>query len=523
MDFDRQQVRSVMRQAMWIVGVILASRLTRNYAVLVVAAMGVIWAMRRKVGKALVVFLLLSALPMVNPFLMPRYGHFAIMARLTSLMMSFALLASAHTMRPRHRIPLGMLMAFMAVATVSSFGGYAPGVSFMKIINFMAFIFAFYIGTQDIDMDPADVKVLKDTIMALVLLLVYGSLLLRIVAPGASYVGGWSAMYDAYGVRREFQVHGESLFCGVTVQSQALGPLLASCFGWVLCDLFRTNPRNKRLHWLVLAPIPVLLSMTRSRASLLTFIIAVLAAQHFCLSGKAMEHLRRTVRKMRTYAIAILVILSVAGMIGEMRNGAITRWMRKTNKVEEDERSLSDALTASRAGLVEKSMADFRKNRMWGMGFQVDEVTAAKTGGKGLVFSASIEKGVLPTMILGETGIVGAFVFVIFLFSFFSTCSRKGYKSTAALFCVLLASNMGEATFFSPSGLGGILWVVLVAGGFVIDMDARIREAVILAELQQRYPMDGELDFDEAPPDRDQSYDSDPPLNQRTSEAPIAH
>lgn len=485
MYFDRQQVRGIMRQAMWIAGVVLASRLTRNYAVLVVAAMGVMWAMRRKVGKAIVVFMLLSALPMVNPYLMPRYGHFAIMARLTSLMMSFALLASAHTMRPRNRIPLGMLMAFMAVATVSSFGGYAPGVSFMKIINFMAFIVAFYIGTQDIDSDPDGVKIIKESIMALALLLVYGSILLRMVAPSATYVGGWNAMFDAYGVRREFQVQSESLFCGVTVQSQALGPLLAACFGWVLCDLFRTDPRNKRLHLLALAPIPVLLFMTRSRASLLTFIVSILAAQYFCLSGRVMEHLRRTVRKMRTYAFLLLAILAVAGVIGEMRNDAVSRWIRKTNKVEEDERSLSDAFTASRMSLIEQSMADFRKNRMWGMGFQVDEATAEKTEGKRLVFSASIEKGVLPTMILGETGIIGAFVFAAFLLAFFSICARKKYKATAALFCIQLASNMGEATFFSPSGLGGILWVVLVAGGFVIDMDVRIHESATLAKFNE--------------------------------------
>ena len=512
MYFDRQQVRSIMRQAMWIAGVILASRLTRNYAVLVVAAMGVIWAMRRKVGKALVVFLLLSALPMVNPFLMPRYGHFAIMARLTSLMMSFALLASAHTMRPRHRIPLGTLMAFMAVATISSFGGYAPRVSFMKIINFVAFIIAFYIGTQDIDKAPAAVKVLKDTIMALVLLLVYGSIFLLIVAPYASYVGGWNAMYDEYGMQREVQATAVPLFCGVTVQSQTLGPLLAACFGWVLCDLFRTDPRSKKLHWLILAPIPVLLFMTRSRASLLTFIVSILAAQHFCLSGKAMENMRRTVRKMRTYVIALLAILSLAGVMGEIRNGAVSRWIRKTEQVKEDDRSLSDAITGSRQSLVEKSMVDFKKNPMWGMGFQVDESSAEKMHGKIIVFSASVEKGVLPVMILGETGIVGTSAFIVFLFSFFAVCVRKGYKATAAMFCALLATNIAEATFFSPAGLGGILWVILVAGGFAIDMDAHIREVVAVTEFQGRYQMDGPWDFDEAAPDHDLAYDSAPPL-----------
>ena len=30
--------------------------------------------------------------------------------------------------------------------------------------------------------------------------------------------------------------------------------------------------------------------------------------------------------------------------------------------------------------------------------------------------------------------------------------------------------NMAEASYFSPGGLGGVLWVVLVGGGFVIDM-----------------------------------------------------
>lgn len=519
MYFDRQQVRGIMRQAMWIAGLVLASRLTRNYAVLVVAAMGVMWAMRRKVGKALVVFMLLSALPMVNPYLMPRYGHFAIMARLTSLIMSFALLASAHTMRPRHRIPLGMLMAFMAVATVSSLGGYAPSISVMKIINFVSFIIAFYIGTQDIDLDPDGVKILKESIMALVLLLVYGSILLRIVAPSAAYVGGWNAIYDAYGVRREFQVQSNSLFCGVTVQSQALGPLLAACFGWVLCDLFCTNPRNKRLHLLALAPIPVLLFMTRSRLSLLTFIVSILAAQRFCLSGRTMAHLRQTVRKMRKYAIVLLAILAVAGVIGEMRNSAISRWMRKTDRLAEDERSLSDALTSSREGLIKQSMADFKKNRMWGMGFQVDKDTATKTAGQGITFSASIEKGVLPTMILGETGIIGAFVFVAFLLVFFSVCIRKRYKATAALFCVMLASNMGEATFFSPSGLGGILWVALVAGGFVIDMGVRISESAALAEFNEGPIENGWPCYVPYP---DEQEVSDTPQDDFHSEHPIA-
>lgn len=86
------------------------------------------------------------------------------------------------------------------------------------------------------------------------------------------------------------------------------------------------------------------------------------------------------------------------------------------------------------------------------------------------IFSAPVEKSIVPLMILGETGIVGAVVFIIFLIVFYGTCKRKCYFVTASLFTVYLATNMAEATIFSPSGPGGVLWMICVSGGFVIDM-----------------------------------------------------
>ena len=40
---------------------------------------------------------------------------------------------------------------------------------------------------------------------------------------------------------------------------------------------------------------------------------------------------------------------------------------------------------------------------------------------------------------------------------------------TITLFTVFLVSNMGEATLFSPGGIGEILWMMGVVGGFTID------------------------------------------------------
>ena len=72
-------------------------------------------------------------------------------------------------------------------------------------------------------------------------------------------------------------------------------------------------------------------------------------------------------------------------------------------------------------------------------------------------------------MILGETGIMGCIFFGVFLVSFYAVCKKRRLHVTAALFTVLLASNMGEATFFSPGGMGGVLWSVSVIGGYCID------------------------------------------------------
>jgi hypothetical protein len=76
-------------------------------------------------------------------------------------------------------------------------------------------------------------------------------------------------------------------------------------------------------------------------------------------------------------------------------------------------------------------------------------------------------------MVLGETGIIGAGAFLIFLIMFYHEASIKGYTATLTLFSVLLTTNLAEATFFSPSGGGGVFWMFTVCGGFLIDMSIR--------------------------------------------------
>ena len=171
------------------------------------------------------------------------------------------------------------------------------------------------------------------------------------------------------------------------------------------------------------------------------------------------------------------VLLVVVAAVSELHSDAMSRWLRKTEDVETDRRSLSEAVTASRQGLIEECMSDFRRNPLFGSGFQVSWFTAELARSQsGLVLSSPIEKGILPIMILGETGIVGEIVFIAFLISFFTAGSNRRLYLSIAMMCLLLVTNLGEATFFSPGGAGGTLWIMCIVFGYALDMSFTLRQ-----------------------------------------------
>ena len=228
---------------------------------------------------------------------------------------------------------------------------------------------------------------------------------------------------------------------------------------------------ERRFRWLHLAIIAFALPltyMTRSRVGLVSLISAFVAGGFYAarkvdLPGRVKAHLNNGL-------LLGMVILLLGAVVIQIRGGYMSQWIRKTSDVSGDRRSLGEALTSSRFGLMDNSMYEFRRNPLLGSGFQVAEYTQDLVrGNKGLILTAPVEKGVLPVMVLGETGILGEICFVIFLVSFYGTCVLRKYMVTLALFTVFFVTNLGEATMFSPGGIGGILWMISVVGGFTID------------------------------------------------------
>lgn len=475
-DYYKQSLKTLAIFCLYIVLV----RITSGAFLGIMSVMGMVWAFNGKVGKAISIYVMITFMVIMNPNILPKVGiMYGLGFRVGPLLLGLALVCKGFSSQSRRRLPLGVMLAYLAVAIISSIDGWSPRISYMKLANFAVFFIGIWLGTQSLESDRFGIGVLHSTFFALAVFLIIGSVAL-VPFPAISTMSGLQQMQFTGNlavlnkILEEAAIGGEmSLFCGVTMHSQVLSPMLACSFGWILCDLLFVEEKFRWPHVALIVLSLPLLYKTRSRVALLTSLAALMMIYFYVPKHIS---LRPKIKRWLGSMLMVFGVLLVAGaVISEIHSDAMTRWLRKTEDVETDQRTLSEAFTASRQGLMEECMSDFRRNPLFGSGFQVSWYTAeyARSQG-GLVLSSPIEKGILPIMVLGETGIVGEIVFIAFLISFFTAASNRRLYMSIAMMCVLLVTNLGEATFFSPGGLGGTLWIVCIVGGYALDMSSSV-------------------------------------------------
>ncbi len=464
--------------------IVLLCHFSHGYFLGAVIVLGLCAALAHHRGVAFSVYLLIPVITSINPLLIPRASGYSMMGRVGTVLIAAAMFLAntqqATKSKSEHHLPLAGISFFLLIALFSSIQGIFPMVSYLKLINFSIFIVGIYVGTSNLHAYPKDVRVLRAFLMSLSMLYVFGSLL---VLPFPTIAYFTSALYtiqqQGMDAAKEFLGNnsGLGLFSGITVHSQFLGPVLSCVAGWLLCDMFFVERRVTLLHSIAILPIPLMLYMTRSRISFVSFAFLLLIFTFFCLSeANISDRLRSQITKI---LVVFFVFAIGLGVYAEKRYQTLSRWLRKTDDVIADTRSFAEAFTSSRKGLIDRNLNDFRTSPLIGRGFQViDEHHQLYEQGNLSLFSAPIEKGILPLMVLGETGIIGAAAFTLFLMSFYVGCFNKGYIVTITLFTILLVTNMAEATFFSPSGGGGVEWTILVAGGFIVDMSMYVHNRV---------------------------------------------
>ena len=486
--------KRVIQYILAFVALVVLCRLTKDLFALVVVLYGIFQALSHKPGRALVLFLALPFAGAISPLLFPRTSIFMIAARGGMVAMTLAMLLVTSERRGRNVLPLGMLSFYIAVEAISSMNGYAPMVSYLKLLSFSCFIVGMIVGTRNLHERPQDLMELRVAFFAFACITIFGSILVLpfpSIAYYTSLAGTIRAVGESEALIRYQQSQmsgGMNLFTGVYFHSQALAPMLGCLTGWVFCDMVVVERRLARVHLAMLAVLPVLMYLTRSRLALLMLGVAVLMACGYCFPHMKLDRYLRG--KIKSFLMLGSILLMLGAVAFEVKSQALTKWVRKTNDVAADTRSATEAFTETRMGAIDNGLYDFRKNPMLGMGFQVAWHTPeAIRSGWATWYSAPIEKSLLPMIVLGEGGIVGSIAFLIFLCSFFAQCHAKHYHITITLFVLLLTSNLAEGTFFSPNGIGGPLWLVTVVGGFVLDTIVVYRRNIERLARQQQLEM----------------------------------
>lgn len=471
--YQQQFIKDVLK-ATFVIGSLLAlCRVTMGGTAVVVALMGCVFALQRKGGLLAACYAFFPILTVFNRVVVGVSAVTLMTARVGNLVMIAAMLltGAGFSGRVRERLPIAVIFIYCLVACISSIDGWMPLISYLKLAQYVLFLTGLLFVTRILQQSDKGLYQLRCVFMALAVIFLMGSVAARFIPSlGFSMQIANAANYGLELTGEELaQSEGMMLFNGMTNHSQALAPVVSMMAAWVLCDMLLVERKFTLLHGITLATTPILLYISRSRGGLLELVAVMVTAMFVCVPRARLAAVVRN--KLAQLMIAAAVVLMGIAVVAQIRNQAISKWLRKTEDVQGDKRSLSEAFTGSRQGLIQYNLNDFKLNPMFGKGFQV--MRGMKEAYRTHLitwYSASVEKGVTPYVILGETGIMGAGVFLIFLFVFYGTCLKRRYLSTLTMFTCMLVANLADSTFFSPGGAGGFLWIASCIGGFGIDM-----------------------------------------------------
>ena len=466
--------RDVLKALLAISATLVLCRVTAGGMAVVIALVGAVCALQRKSGLLAVCYLLSATLMIFNRAIIGWSALMVASARFgTMFLIAVMILTGAgfHG-RVRERVPILWLFAYCGVACISSLDGWAPMISYLKLAQYVFFLIGILFITRILQQSDRGLYQMRCAFMALAIIILVGSVIVRFI-PSIGYsmqigtAADWGITLTGEDIAKaEFM----TMFNGMTAHSQMLAPTVSIVSAWVLCDMLLVEKRLSYLHLGVLSVAPILLYLSRSRGGFLELLAVIGCAVVVCVPR---ARLTAVVRSKLTMLMAglVLIMFGIAAVM-QFRNEAISRWLRKTDDVHGDNRTLTEAFTGSRAAMIEYNLRDFRLNPLFGKGFQVVRgMERYYRGRKGMLFSAPVEKGVTPYVVLGETGLAGATFFTIFLFSFYATCLKRRYLALLTMFTCMMVANLADSTFFSPGG-GGFMWIYSCVGGFGIDLIA---------------------------------------------------
>lgn len=403
--------------------------------------------------------LLTTVLTMTNPFFAPKGMIFSTTAKVVYLLVGGIMtLQVIGLKKSKVTTPLLSLLMYIAYMYLVSQQGWMPLISTLKLTLFLITFLAFYsVGTAAATRISMRPEALRSVFLSFACFLIFGSIAL-IPFPSISLM-----RVEAFFLQYGYYPEG-SLFMGMMNHSQALGPIAVFCAIFLLADWLFSVKKWSKLYTILFICTPILVYKTGSRTAMGTFLAGALFVFFFFMRARGMG---------ARWKERVLVLGFFLGLCGalclfatpQMRE-SVTHFIFKTHGegIEKHEQTF-ERLTSTRQGLVDAMKENIADSPAIGNGFQVSkEMQYLEVTNFAQVLSAPVEKGVWIYAVMEEGGYFGMAIFLLFLLiSFTLLLSCKAYIGASLLF-ILTISNLGEFTFFSMSGSGGIYWIFIFIG-----------------------------------------------------------
>lgn len=478
MKFDDVYDKKLLIQGLLGLGLLcLAMKATGGAGFLLIFPLVLMGFSKNKVGLLFWCVLATTALTEANDIIAPKGSVFTIANRSLYLLVGAVMVLQVLGSRSSKVLsPLLGLIPYLLYMGLVSYFGWMPVISYLKLVLFTMVYLAFYsVGVATVQGNTITSQQLRSILLCFACFFIIGSILL-IPFPGISLLR----------VEAFFQAHGYypegGLFRGMTLHSQALGPLVAIYSVILLADLLFSIRKWDKLYVLLLLITPILVYKSGSRTAMGTYLAGI------CFVSFVFMNARGLGAKWKGKVLSILFLIGLVGGGGFMatpslRQSAVQFVFKTRGQEIAKESQTFEKFTSSRQGLVDRAMKNFHESPWIGNGFQVTETQKdMRINSWKQLLSAPIEKGVWFVAVLEEGGIFGMTLMCIFwLFTFIALLQCHAFVGAAGLF-VLFVSNFGEFTMFSMSGTGGLLWAMIFMG---LTMDAvRLKQESQVLQFQ---------------------------------------
>ncbi len=248
-------------------------------------------------------------------------------------------------------------------------------------------------------------------------------------------------------------------FQGILNHPQTMGPIMAPFAAALTLWLVRSEQRSM-VHVLALFAGLFAIYASQSRTALLMYMLSVAGAS-------VVRWMRRPVRR-RTRAARVSVPVKLLGGVvmavilvaqGSVIDEKLQQFLLKQSETAE---SLSFQV---RTAMVQRQMTNFQAQPLTGIGFgvpsNVDDWVSLSTGFLGIPTGFPVEKGFLPSAVLEETGLIGASLLIVLLFTLLWPALQKASGPYLAILLACLLANTGEMVFFSFGGAGLYYWLLI--------------------------------------------------------------